>query len=1378
MSQNIERIEALFSRAIEFRPEERPAFLVGACGDDLTLLARVAALLQAHEANEGILPEQPRTDPLIPIAEKPGDRIGHYKLLERIGEGGCGLVYMAEQEQPVRRRVALKLIKLGMDTKNVVARFEAERQALALMDHPHIAKVFDAGATEAGRPYFVMELVRGVKITDYCEDNKLPTTQRLDLFMQVCRAIQHAHQKGIIHRDIKPSNVLVTVHDGVAVPKVIDFGIAKAIEGRLTDQTLFTSFEQFIGTPAYMSPEQAELKGLDVDTRTDIYSLGVLLYELLTGKTPFDVKELMESGIEEMRRTIREKEPLRPSTRLIMEASGGRHTKRQARTPQTNSKAKAREAGSDAISPRPTYDRRDLINVLRGDLDWIVMKCLEKDRRRRYETANGLATDLQRHLNGEPVVARPPSNWYRFQKLARRNRVVFAAAAAVAVALVVGTIASTWEAIRARRAERAQTRLREEADDARAGESKQRAAAEQHLYEALLGEARAKQLSGLAGQRFESLEAISKAAVIHSSPDLSDAAVAAFSLPDLREKKQWRFPSHAAAESVCFDEQLASYACRTHSTISVRRVDDNQEIIGLQLEDSPDILSGMTPRRFDPRGRYLLAMCPLRDGNSHYQIWDLRRSGALVVDFVGAGFGNPDFSQDGQTVAVANTNNSVSIKELDSGKDMKRLVTGRRENLVRFSPDGSRLGALEADGSAVEIWDIASGNLATTLVAAQKLTSFAWSHDGELVAAGSQDGPIIVWEAQSGTIRAQMEGHQSPVMAVAFSHRGDLLASASWDNTLRLWDHARGHQLVLYRSQDTQLHFSEDDQVVAHAIASDTVKLLEVAHSTGYQRLGGGPNALNSWSVEFSPDGRLLAAGTMGGLRLWDASAGTEIGLLPAPNCRSAHFETNGGMSVVGSTRAGVYRWPLEIRREAASTFLRVEPPVVRMAHQPFDYCALDRTGRRMVVSRELPNDPLILNLYGATNLVQLRGLQGADYVAIDPSGRWAATGTWKSSGVNVYDADTGELVRELQVKGSACVSFSPDGSWLAAASQAGVTLWKTGSWERSEKAIGSDQVVESTPIAFSADGLLLATAKANCEVRVFKFPSCEPVATLKTQTGSGAAVSSICFSPNGCELAAIEWNGQLDLWDLRSIRRELKNMGLDWKLPPLASQRETHPSGAGLILDEGPFSRVQLTERIPRRDSKVATHSLDLSDYLNAPLDCCWYSPDEEGNDLSSLGSGIRQFNGIEFDVRGLIQIGALGANGLAYPSHVLGIKIERQCRRIHFLHAAILASSARPGDELGSYILHYANGRRIEVPIVTGKDMADWWSQPNEEKTSLKLAWTGDNAAARRKDRTTRLFETTWENPFPDVPIRLLDFASDKPTPGQPFLVGITAE
>ena len=467
-----EQEEALFDAARMLDPAAREAFLDRACAGRPEMRARLGELLSVDAGAERFFNDAASTTFFRSVAnglgadssgaissavdaavtkllEAPGTRIGRYKLLQLIGEGGGGAVYMAEQEQPVRRRVALKIIKLGMDTKRVIARFEAERQALAMMDHPNIARVLDAGATETGRPFFVMELVRGVKITEYCDRNNLDTAQRLELFMQICHAIQHAHQKGIIHRDIKPSNILVTMHDGVPVPKVIDFGIAKATDTRLTDMTLFTAYDQLVGTPAYMSPEQAEMSGLDIDTRTDIYSLGVLLYELLTGRTPFDGKQLMQSGIEGMRRTLREREPHRPSTIL---------------TTLQNDELKATATHRHSEPPK-------LISLLRGDLDWIVMKALEKDRTRRYETANGLAMDIRRYLNNEAVMARPPSRAYRFQKLMRRNKAVFASGAAVALALLIGMTASTLLLFkeraahrRALEAEREQARMRGEAE--------------------------------------------------------------------------------------------------------------------------------------------------------------------------------------------------------------------------------------------------------------------------------------------------------------------------------------------------------------------------------------------------------------------------------------------------------------------------------------------------------------------------------------------------------------------------------------------------------------------------------------------------------------------------------------------------------------------------------------------------------------------------------------------------------------------------------------------------------------------------------------------------------------------------------------------------
>ncbi len=434
------RAREIFGEALAFPPgEARDAHLRAACAGDELLLEEVRSLLEAHEsADEDFLEDCPALRPWrgralreAPVAEGPGTDVGRYRLLEKIGEGGFGVVYMAEQREPVRRKVALKIVKLGMDTRQVVGRFEVERQALALMEHPNIARVLDGGATETGRPFFVMELVRGTPITQFCDEAEATTEERLELFIQVCSAIQHAHQKGVIHRDIKPSNVLVTMHDDRPVPKVIDFGIAKAMQKELADRTVFTRFHELLGTPAYMSPEQAQLNGIDVDTRTDIYSLGVLLYELLTGQTPFDARRLLGAGYDELCRTIRDVEPLKPSTRLNTLSLEDR----------------------TLVARRRRTDVRHVSRRLRGDLDRIVMKALEKDRTRRYESASALANDIRRHLAHEPVTAVAPSLGYRLRKFARRHRTALPFAAGFLLLLVATSLVSTWLAVRAIHAE-------------------------------------------------------------------------------------------------------------------------------------------------------------------------------------------------------------------------------------------------------------------------------------------------------------------------------------------------------------------------------------------------------------------------------------------------------------------------------------------------------------------------------------------------------------------------------------------------------------------------------------------------------------------------------------------------------------------------------------------------------------------------------------------------------------------------------------------------------------------------------------------------------------------------------------------------------------
>ena len=472
----------IFLQAVELdSPGKRLEFLDGACASNEPLRREVERLIGAHEQLSSFMecPAAPFCDTAnwAPVTESPGTVVGPYQLLEQIGEGGFGFVYLADQRDPIRRQVALKIIKPGMDTRRVVARFKAELQALGLMDHPNIARALDAGETDSGRPYFVMELVRGVPITEYCDEHRLSVGERLGLFVQVCHAVQHAHQKGIIHRDIKPSNVLVTEQDGRAIPKVIDFGVAKALNREVTQETLFTGNAELVGTPLYMSPEQADPTTLDIDTRSDVYALGVLLYELLTGTTPFESQRLKKVAIDEMRRIIREEEPPTPSTRL---SSLG-----ETRT---------------VVASHRRVDPAGLNHLVRGDLDWIVMMALEKERTRRYETASAMARDVERYLSDQPVEACPPTAAYRFRKFARRNRGVLSTAGVISFALVAASVISTWQAIRATRAEAQAHQDRTEAETQRQVAERREAEARDNEQKARVAEAAAKESDATANE--------------------------------------------------------------------------------------------------------------------------------------------------------------------------------------------------------------------------------------------------------------------------------------------------------------------------------------------------------------------------------------------------------------------------------------------------------------------------------------------------------------------------------------------------------------------------------------------------------------------------------------------------------------------------------------------------------------------------------------------------------------------------------------------------------------------------------------------------------------------------------------------------------------
>ncbi len=1170
----------IFANALEVAEAERHALLDHACAGDPTLRQRVEALLAGHNDAEDFF-----AAPLAPRCafmgeEKSGDVIGRYTLRKRIGEGGCGVVWLAEQSDPLRRSVALKVIKLGMDTKEVIARFEAERQALALMDHPNIARVFDGGATDAGRPYFVMELVRGLPITRYCDEHELKPLQRIELFIAVCHAIQHAHQKGIIHRDIKPSNILVaeapattpgtqalagtrpsTVdgptprREGTAspgsgsreapLPKVIDFGIAKATQGRLTDRTLFTAFHQMIGTPAYMSPEQAEMNSVDVDTRSDIYSLGVLLYELLTGHTPFDRMTFSTGGIDEIRARIRTAEPQRPSSRYRMLAA-----------PSQTTVARLRRTAPAQLS-----------SMLRGDLDWIVMRCLEKERTRRYETANGLAMDLRRYLRHEPVLARPPSVAYRFEKLVTRHGLGFAAGTFVLLALVAGLTLSTVSFVREKAERERATAAEQVQNELRRRAERQELAARRHAY----------------ASDMHLLQRALDAEHFRRAQELLNAQRPQSGQKDLRGwewRYLWQFcQTDPTTVLVQKPDMITSLAVSSDESWLAATEDTKLWVINLRTRQEFELAPRVSRMAFSPREPVLAIAETVASpaGEIHrLRLWNTAsqqtmREWPLFERCIGLGF-----SADGRTLVGTGMgeSNHISVWRVADGTVLARHLaptnTEMAYNILGISNDASAAAYAVKDGRVRWIDLVTGRERWISPVERGEIQALAFSPDQRILATGaatnrrtdpvtrlidSVESRINLWDTTTGTHLGGLEGHQGYVRAVVFSPDGRLLVSAGRDKTIRVWDVAsrrllktlRGHQ-----SSVTGLALLSDNATLISSSLDGTTRRWDLATLLAAEpppSVGVLPGPFIRW--RFVPEGQGVVTLEAGGdVVRWHGrgfaqrDARLAVGRIAVPRSMGALRPDYAPVPVAAefaadvpllaaSSRDGV----IEVWDWSRRTLVR-EILTHTAAAIPVGF--IGRGGRLLVACGPAADGPVELREWdlgtgGETRSWPIDGTLGC---AVSPTGSHSLIVNRAGTSA-LIDLTTGaeEISSQLIQRGWP-VAFSPDARVIVSPNDRGIDespwIWDARTLAPRVKLSGFLYGVISG--TFAPDGARIATGGAGSGEAISLW-NAESYELLLSLEAPGILFQSIAFSPDGDSIGAMTAAGTLHLWRAPSWR-------------------------------------------------------------------------------------------------------------------------------------------------------------------------------------------------------------------------------------------------
>ena len=1098
-------------RAMEMAPEELDAWLSALRAEQPELAANVEELLADRDAidRDGFLeaadeaapsfvrnavPDpSPRGGPAGPslsrdLPDSPPQTIGPYRLIRQLGEGGMGIVYLAQQTVPIRREVALKVIKPGLDSEKLLARFLVERQILANLNHAGISKVHDAGVTGDGRPYVAMEYVDGSSLTRYCDEHRLQLGDRLELFLQVCGAIQHAHQKGVIHRDVKPSNLLVTVADGRPLVKVIDFGIAKALQPS-PEEAFLTHTGAMLGTPEYMSPEQATLG--DVDTRSDVYALGVVLYELLTGVRPFEARDAPRATPLALLEMVRDKDPPRPTTRL--------------RTLQ--------ETGNDVASLRGT-DLKRLLRQLGGELEWITLKALEKQPSRRYASAAELAADIERHRKDDPVLAGPPSTLYRLGKLASRHRMVVAALSVVAVTILVGAIVTTLSLGRAVRAERL---------------------ARQELRASLLNQAVTLSNSSELDRRDRALAVLKHAASILPGLDARNAALRSLSTPGFRVIREWS-PYVGGAGNVWPDQRLERYArANTDGSISIHAMRDDVELLRL-----PPVGISAEGGVFSPDGSWLA----VEYRGEELRVWNLasRSSRSLVTTLKAV-----RFTKDSARI-IANSETHVHLFDLKSGRELwRRPVARSSDNWLAIHPSGSLFVAPTYGSRKIEIRRTEDGSVYRTLDAPEMGMIAEWSADGGSLITAHMDFSIRVWDWPAlGIPRLVLPFHAAETTSLATDPTGRWLATSGWDRQTAFFDLHDGRLLLsqagsrVYAAADRPSFLwtnATDWKLIAFdpAFALETIRM----HETGK-----GPRR-----VVFSPDGRLLATAGFDGVRLLDLGSREVLHLLDGKPALCVGFSSDSHL-LRAITLGEFCSWRVDSDPPAGRLRAERQPAPVHLekhtADQTISASISDDGERWSMIAAHAGTKGLSLTHGGFddSRAERIDGLAaGSSEPQISPDGRWLGWGNWHGLDAVVTRLGGGESPIVFPAGPSARVAFSPDNRTVAVGGARAIRFYETGTWRLLHEIPRVPLSTTPPDFAFTRDSRLCAVSMSD-HVLILDTATAEELGTLPADQQT---LSSVVFSPDGRYLAAASAGHHVLVWDIPMVRARLRELGLDW---------------------------------------------------------------------------------------------------------------------------------------------------------------------------------------------------------------------------------------